>query len=230
MTDVELVEVSDFLRGEPPFADLPANTLASLPAKLKVQYFRRGSVIIAAGKDNSSLYVVRSGAVELIDTSGEFMDRVEVGGNLWVPQPLEWPRPRPTRPPHLEDTLASSSCQGATFHELNAGHPSFEEFFDMQRASRMRGAVASLHTSAMGGAILKTRVRARSSPGPAVTAPHDSDRCARQRRSCPTRRRLVPAHRRGLATIVGIITDRDLRSDGSSQSARTHRPPGQDAS
>ena len=207
MTDVELVEVSDFLRGEPPFADLPANTLASLPAKLKVQYFRRGSVIIAAGKDNSSLYVVRSGAVELIDTSGEFMDRVEVGGTFGSHSLLSG-TPSAYTATALEDTLALV-MSGATFHELNAGHPSFEEFFDMQRASRMRGAVASLHTSAMGGAILKTRVR-EILTRPAVTAP----------KTATVREAATIMSTEGVSSllivegseIVGIITDRDLRS------------------
>lgn len=61
--DVELSEIRDFLAGEHPFDDLPGTVLDGLPGKLRVEYFRRGTRIIEVGKDNHSLYVVRSGAV-----------------------------------------------------------------------------------------------------------------------------------------------------------------------
>ena len=58
--DVELAEVRDFLARHEPFAGLPAAALESLPARMSVEYFRRGTEIIARGQDNHHLYVLRS--------------------------------------------------------------------------------------------------------------------------------------------------------------------------
>ena len=77
--DVELAEVRDFLAEHHPFDDLPRQQLERLATMLKIEYFRRGTRIIARGEDNHHLYVVRSGAVELHDMHGGFMDRGEVG-------------------------------------------------------------------------------------------------------------------------------------------------------
>ena len=77
--DVELSEIRDFLADHLPFSALSAATLARLPEQLHVEYFRRGSRVIEVGSDNHSLYVVRTGAVELRDQAGAFMDRGAAG-------------------------------------------------------------------------------------------------------------------------------------------------------
>ena len=59
--DVELAEIRDFLAQHAPFDSLPSGVLADLPRRLTVEYHRRGRSIIARGKDNHSLYVLRSG-------------------------------------------------------------------------------------------------------------------------------------------------------------------------
>jgi CBS domain-containing protein len=207
MTDVELAEIRDFLRSEVPFNDLPTSAIDSLPGKLKVQYFRRDSTILRAGADNDSLFIVRSGAVELTDSSGEFMDRVDVGRSFGSHSLLSG-QPSGYSATALEDTLALV-MPGVVFHELTGAHPSFAEFFDLQRASRMRGAVATLHMSAMGGAILKTRVSSIVSR-PAVTAPPTAT--IREAATIMTDSKVSSLLIVEDNDVVGIVTDRDLRS------------------
>ncbi len=77
--DVELSEIRDFLAAHPPFADLPAAALTALPARLAVEYRRRGAVVLAAGERPAGLYVVRSGAVETRDGDGSLVDRGGAG-------------------------------------------------------------------------------------------------------------------------------------------------------
>ncbi|HOF63558.1 MAG TPA: DUF294 nucleotidyltransferase-like domain-containing protein [Dermatophilaceae bacterium] len=207
MTDVELAEIRDFLRTEVPFNDLPTTAVDALPGKLKVQYFRRASTILRAGVDNDSLFIVRSGAVELTDATGEFMDRVDVGRSFGSHSLLSG-QPSGYTATALEDTLALV-MPGPVFHELTAAHPAFAEFFDLQRASRMRGAVATLHMSAMGGAILKTRVSSILSR-PAVTAPPMAT--IREAATIMTVSKVSSLLIVEDNDVVGIVTDRDLRS------------------
>ncbi|MGQ9831056.1 MAG: hypothetical protein ACUVQI_05485 [Thermochromatium sp.] len=41
--DVELIEIQEFLASHPPFDQLPEETLACLPRRLSVRYFRCGT-------------------------------------------------------------------------------------------------------------------------------------------------------------------------------------------
>ena len=77
--DVELAEIRDFLTSHPPFSDLPAAELTALPARLTVEYRRRGAMVLAAGERPPGLYVVRSGAVEARDVEGVLVDRGGAG-------------------------------------------------------------------------------------------------------------------------------------------------------
>ena len=59
--DVELSETRDFLAHHEPFDALPDAVLDALPARMSVEYFRRGTRLIERGRDNHHLYVLRSG-------------------------------------------------------------------------------------------------------------------------------------------------------------------------
>lgn len=73
--DVELTETRDFLARHEPFDALPQSVLDRLPARMTVQYFRRGSRLIEKGRDNHHLYVLRSGAADVHDPQGTLVDR-----------------------------------------------------------------------------------------------------------------------------------------------------------
>lgn len=85
--DAELAEIRDFLAQHAPFDSLPSGVLAGLPRRLTVEYHRRGRSIIARGKDNHSLYVLRSGAVDIRDDQGMPVDRAEAGDVFKVDHP-----------------------------------------------------------------------------------------------------------------------------------------------
>ena len=54
---------------------LPDAVLDALPARMSIEYFRRGSRLIEPGRDNHHLYVLRSGAAEVHDAQGSLVDR-----------------------------------------------------------------------------------------------------------------------------------------------------------
>ena len=76
---VELDEVRDFLAASDPFAQLPTNELSGLPRHMSMRYVRRGDTIISAGQPNDMLFIIRSGAVDVLDGEGTLLDRRDAG-------------------------------------------------------------------------------------------------------------------------------------------------------
>ena len=205
--DVELSEVRDFLAHHEPFDVLPAAVLDTLPARMSVEYFRRGSRLIERGRDNSHLYVLRSGAAEVHDAQGSLVDRGGEGscfGSITLTQG----NPSTFDVTAIEDSLALL-LPAEDFHQLCADHPEVDSFFDAQRASRMSGAVAALQLSSTGSAILKTRVRDLVGREPVAVATTSTVREAAQVMSQHRVSSLLVMDGERLA---GILTDRDLRT------------------
>lgn len=109
----------------------------------------------------------------------------------------------------IEDTLCLVMDQD-TFRELCVGNAAFSDYFDLQRTSRMRWAVASQQMPHGGGAILKTRITDLISR-PAVYVWHTAtiQQAAQAMREAGVSSLLVRDEDGGLA---GIVTDRDLRN------------------
>ncbi|QIM22562.1 cyclic nucleotide-binding/CBS domain-containing protein [Phycicoccus sp. HDW14] len=205
--DVELAEVRDFLARHEPFSALPADVLAGLPRRMQLEYFRRGTEVIARGSENHHLYVLRSGAADVRDAQGTLVDRGEAGssfGSITLTQG----NPSTFSVTAIEDSLALLLPED-DFHALCREHPDVDAFYDAQRRSRMRGAVAELQVSSSGNAILKTTVR---------------DLVGREVVSVPTTASVRAAaetmSEQGVSSLlvldgerlVGILTDRDLRT------------------
>ena len=205
--DVELSETRDFLAHHEPFDVLPDAVLDALPARMSVEYFRRGTTLIERGRDNHHLYVLRSGAAEVHDAQGSLVDRGGEGTCFgWTS--LTQGNPSTLRVTAIEDCLALL-LPAEDFHRLCADHPEVDAFFDAQRASRMSGAVASLQLSTTGSAILKTRVRDLVGREPVAVATTATVRDAAK---------VMSEHRVSSLLVMdderlaGIVTDRDLRT------------------
>ena len=205
--DVELSETRDFLAHHEPFDVLPDAVLDALPARMSVEYFRRGTTLIDRGRDNHHLYVLRSGAAEVHDAQGSLLDRGGEG-TCFGSTSLTQGNPSTLRVTAIEDCLALL-LPAEDFHRLCADHPEVDAFFDAQRASRMSGAVASLQLSATGSAILKTRVRDLVGREPvAVATTANVSEAARVMSEHRVSSLLVMDGER----LAGIVTDRDLRT------------------
>ena len=80
--DIEVIEVVDFLAQHAPFDALPDADRAALARNMRMQYFRRGSVLLAFGAVAPGLFMIRSGAVDLTDRDGLLIDRIAPGLSL----------------------------------------------------------------------------------------------------------------------------------------------------
>ncbi len=79
-------EFADFLGGQPPFDALDPDDMARLVSRVEVEYFAAGATVVVAGEPLDHLWVVRTGALEVVDR-GRVVDLLGPGdtfGHVWL--------------------------------------------------------------------------------------------------------------------------------------------------
>lgn len=137
--DIELIEIRDFLANHPPFNALPPETLDRLPKQLMVRYLRRGSVFPPEDEPSPVLYILRRGAIELRDRSGDLIGKLAEGDtapNLCDDRRLQ----RSMLGTLSEDSLIYLlPCE--VLGKLRAEHPDFAAHFEQSVSERLRNAI-----------------------------------------------------------------------------------------
>ena len=77
--EIELIEIRDFIAQHPPFDILDDNALNNIPKKLTIRYFRQGSVFPDLTIQKKSLYIIRTGAIELRNQYDQLVDKLAEG-------------------------------------------------------------------------------------------------------------------------------------------------------
>ncbi len=207
-------EMARFLAGHAPFNTLPLEALERLAGQIEVSYFKSGSKILEFGEPIADLYVVRSGAVELLRKSGELYNRLSVGGVFGQTGIMLNRRVRyPARA--LEDSLVY--CIPLSYFEAYCDeYESFADYFEAEQEGILRHALSK----ELDRSDLSTVKVARCLHRPPLTiSPDASVRSAAQIMTQEQVSALLvmeePAasHAQHSAhQIQGIITDSDLRS------------------
>lgn len=216
--DVELAEVKDFLASCAPFDELPEEVLARLPRQLTQRYHRRGTVILEPGDPNDTLHIIRSGGVEVSDPDGTLLDARDVG-DCFGYSTLMQPGASRFQMEAAADTLLLEMPR-AVFDELAERHTVVREFFS-QRSDQIREDLASVRLAAAGGDALRTPVGDLLTRDAVTTGPGTTIRQAA---------RLMTDHRVSAllvvegGRVVGVFTDRDLRSKVVAVGADTGTP------
>lgn len=204
--DVELAEVRSFLSQHHPFEELPPRVLDSIVPQLTSRYFRRGSTLIEAGGVNHFLFIVRSGAAEIVDSTGTLADKAGVGENFGISSLLSG-GPSLYTVNATEDTLCLLLPR-ELFTELVRTQPAFSRHFMEQQAGRLRTAVAAVHSDTSGSALMRTPVRDIIRYSPITATPDTTIRAAAQVMNSKRVSALLITEGEALR---GIVTDRDLR-------------------
>jgi CBS domain-containing protein len=206
VADVEIPEVTDFLAQHAPFAAVPRAELESLARRLTVRYARRGTKLMAVGRGNDEVFVVRTGAVQITDDNGTLVGRGGEGTGFGTTalggQPSRFDVEA------IEDSLLLV-MPAPVFRELAAAHSVVEEFFSQQRAARLRHALQTMPHNERQSAVLQTRLRDLLRRAPITTTRGATIREAAElmAREQVSSLLVVEADQ-----LVGIVTDRDLRT------------------
>jgi CBS domain-containing protein len=205
--DVELAMVRDFLAEHEPFSMLPADTLDGLPSRLLTRYYRRGSVLVEHGAANAYLFILRSGAVDILDAQGALVERTEVGESFGISSVMTGGPSNYRLVAHADSLCLLLPAD--EFSPLMASSPDLSRHYLDQQAGRIKTAIASVRAQDAGSAILRTRVRDIVRTAPITITGRDSVRDAA---TLMTQRRVSALLVTEGDLLVGILTDRDLRA------------------
>jgi len=202
----EIPEVTDFLAEHAPFAAVPRAELERLARRLTVRYARRGARLMAVGRPNDEVFVVRSGAVQITDDSGTLVSRGGEGATFGTTA-LDGQASR-FDVEAIEDSLLLV-LPAAVFRELAAAHPVVGDYFSQQRAARLRHALQTMPHSEQRSAVLQTRLRDLLRREPITTT---GDATIREAAQLMAREQVSSLLVVDGDRLIGIVTDRDLRT------------------
>lgn len=213
---VELEEITRFLAQHEPFSTLPEDTLRALPASMGITYVRRGETVVAVGEPNDTLYIIRSGAVDVVSADDMLLDRREAGLNFGY-STLVGERESRYLMQAVEDSVLLMLPREA-FAGLLAEFPDLGRFF--QTASRRVQAAAEEIRDHGAADVLRTPVRdlfvgRRAATQPAtVSIARAAEAMGEYGVSCLilTSDQGERGERDERDGIAGIVTDHDMRA------------------
>jgi CBS domain-containing protein len=205
---IELLEIRDHLQRFPPFDALPEDSLDAIARQVEVAYFKAGSDILLYGAAIHDLHYVRSGAVEIYRRNGDLYNRLSEGDIFGQAGLLHSNKVRfPARA--IEDSLIYF-IPAALFAQLCEQHESFADFVEAEGQSRLKSAVES---QGKASDLIQIKVRKLISRQPVCASQDTPVQQAAQLMTEQSVSSLVILDGDGPgAAMVGILTDRDLRT------------------
>ena len=196
----ELAEITQFLAAREPWSLLNHAQIESFAKRAVGQYVRRGDVILSAGQAPLAMFVVRSGAIEIIDANGVLIDHDEQGDCFGQSSILE-ERPSRFTFTAIEDSLLWA-FRPEVVQEL-VSIPEVKSFFTEARLGD-----ATRHVPE-GGPVLQVPIRDMITRQPITI---DVAHSVREAALIMTEHRIsaIIVVRNG-DELAGILTDRDLR-------------------
>ena len=140
--EIEQLEIRDYLSRCAPLDKLDEECLDQITSNLEISYARRGSQIMQPGDINRSLYLIRSGAVEIRTADDELYD--QLGEESWFGfRSLFRGGDVILSVTAIEDTLLYQ-LPVETFHALIDLHESVRLFFSKKNPIRLRNAIQEI--------------------------------------------------------------------------------------
>ncbi len=208
--EIELVEIRDFLALRPPFDCLPEERLNLLPKSLEIRYLRRDSAFPPNPSDtaNNYLYIIRSGAVDLLDDDNRLIEKLDEG-DIYTTSCQLVDLGQATRGVAIEDTLIYLlPCQ--VLQELRAAEPEFNLHFSESMRERLKQAVNKIQETMNPNdlTLLTQEVSNILNKAPVLVSANSSIKEAAQ---VMTERNVSSIMLTRDNELVGMITDSDLR-------------------
>lgn len=207
---IEMLEIREHLKRFPPFDELPEEVTNDIARQVEVSYFQAGHDILLHGEPIQDLYFIRSGAVELYRRSGSLHNRL-TEGDLFGQTGLVRNNKVRYAARAIEDTLVYR-IPGHLFDSLCESHEHFAEFVEVEAPSRLKTAVTNPGPATL---LMETKVHtliSRAAVTVELSTPiHEAAQHMTEQGVSSLLVIDTQAQRKGGA-MVGILTDRDLRS------------------
>lgn len=209
--EVEHIEIREHIRRFAPFDHLPEEWLDKIASQVEVAYFKAGTTILEFGQEIHDLHFIRSGAVEIYRRSGEFYNRLAEGEifgqlSLLLNRRVRFPAKA------LEDTLIYFISEDV-FQELWESDVTFADYVEIEDQSRLRSALTQHQES---NELMTSRVRKLIQREPVSVS-----RIATLQQAAVTMTEEgvssliitdTSITEKGEGAMLGLITDRDLRT------------------
>ncbi len=204
--EIEQLEIREYLQTCSPLDKLSDECLDEIVKTLEISYLRRGKPLLTPGDENQSLYLIRSGALELYDTEGNISAQLSEG---------DWAGHRSTmlsgivtrKVIAIEDTLLYVIA-APVFKKLLKDQKPVREYFSEQKTERLRSAINDIRNNEQ-STLISTRVSELSHAIPLIVETHTTIKEAANRMTNEHVSALLVMNE-GDDNIQGIITDREF--------------------
>lgn len=204
----ELQEIFDFIKTVRPFDELPESELEKLSSQLQIKYFKRKQTIINIDDQHDSLFIIRTGAADIINKDNELVSRVNEKGCFGFRAIIKQ-HPSLSKVTAHEDSLVYI-LSGDIFREICLNYIDFKDHFMMVESQRLHKA---LKQSKIGqdrfSAQLASKVSEIVKRGAVFTKQNLSIFEAAKKMAAENVSTLMIVDNAG--ELIGLITDRDLR-------------------
>ena len=209
----ELAAVAEFLRGSLPFNELASDELGQIVRALRVSYAPQGSRIDLESEPQG-LRILRSGAVDLRDHDNKLLDRLGEGESFHIGG-LNAERVGVVATV-IEDALIYR-LPNADYQAMRRAHRAIDRYFSGQRSRRLRRAARyQPEANAMLAPVHSVMSRRLLTASPQATVHQAAVAMANRRVSSI----LIVEDSR----LLGIVTDRDLRTRVLAESRKLDTP------
>ena len=207
MTALDIPEVEKFISSIPPFSSLSVAESRHLLTAVSMSYVRQGQTLSLQGED-ASVHLIRRGACEIRTAAGGLVDQIADGECFGVSTVMAQ-NPDNLQVVALEDSLVYRFDKSRFLDTLQKNE-AFAVFFEHTRHNRLRKLSRSLKASLAAPALqlsmsvdhIMTRQLVQASPDESI------QQVAQRMTQARVSSILVVAEQ----ALIGIVTDRDLRS------------------
>ena len=206
--EIELTEILEILCQHAPFNEMEDEALLQeMVHDMEIQYVRSGTGIVVPNVTNEHLYFIRSGAVEVISNDNKLMRRMEEG-ELFGYASLLRSGKATQEIRAIEDSLLYL-IPAAWFKKLYEENDIFSDFFEIIREIRLRAAIDSQSTNNADLSLMTCPVKSLLRRPPISIEETADIRMAAQKMA---EFRVSSLLITKADSLVGIVTDRDLRT------------------
>lgn len=199
---IEIPEIAQFLRELPGFDHLDDAQVADCARGIDIAYYRQGDDILTTGSENRSLHIIRSGAVELRNDSGEMIARLAEGDCFGFPS-LMRQVPARNHSVAMEDSLVYHLDADAFAHARRA-NDDFDTWFIRALSDRLTTHTAAPTFRGVSGQQVRNLVTRE----PVSVVSSTSIRDAAQKMVADRVSAMLISDD---SSVTGIVTDRDIR-------------------